>query len=315
MTEKNLKAELITEMKRFGAYDVKIADPHKGYEHVLPGRHPLEFMPECRSVIVYAMPRNDLFNHMYAGILRSEKQAGSEFTIFEDVLQTDQPEMYFSFKIANLMASLVAVKAFNVLNSYGYRAVYERNHKTNTPIPCKLSAYEAGLSVYGKSGFTIHPELGSKMVLGVLLTDAEFEPDPKLENFNPCADCKSLCVRVCPAHAYGKGMNGPYHGVWDVRRCMPMREKLEKECYVLCSLCWDICPAGKYSHKELGVMGIGDIGVFQRVENWLEEIRKRSPALRDMAKGFACIQKTAGVKLEPDLLDKLYPLPVGRESV
>jgi hypothetical protein len=85
-----------------------------------------------------------------------------------------------------------------------------------------------------------------------------------------------------------------------------MRLKLEKECYALCSLCWDICPAGKYSHEELGVIGIGDIGIFERIERWLEEMRKRSPALPDIGKGFECIQKSAGVELDPELLDKLY---------
>ncbi|MCP4344508.1 MAG: hypothetical protein GY795_03155 [Desulfobacterales bacterium] len=310
MTEKNLKAELIAEMKRFGAYDVRIADPHRGYEHVLPGRHPLEFMPDCRSVIVYALTRNDLINHIYVAPRLSEPQTKSEFTGFEAMLQTDEPEIYLSYKIANLLAAMVAVKAFNLLNNSGFKAIYERDYKQNsangTPIPCKLSAYEAGLSVYGKAGFTIHPELGNKMVLGVLLTDAKLEPDPKLENFDPCADCGDICIRVCPAHAYGKGINGPYHGIWSVDKCKPMRKKLMDSCYTLCSLCWDICPAGKYSHEKLGVMGIGDIGVFERVEGWLEEMRKRSPALPDMAKGFECIQKAAGVELDPELLDKMY---------
>jgi len=57
--KKDFKTGLIAEMRRNGAYDVRIADPRKGFEHALPGRHPLELMANCKSVIVFALPRNE----------------------------------------------------------------------------------------------------------------------------------------------------------------------------------------------------------------------------------------------------------------
>jgi hypothetical protein len=55
----DLKAELIAEMKRVGAYDVGIADPHQGFVHAPEGRHPLTLVPECRSRVGSFKEGND----------------------------------------------------------------------------------------------------------------------------------------------------------------------------------------------------------------------------------------------------------------
>jgi len=64
--QKSLKTRLIGHLEQAGAYDVRIADPHRGFEHAEEGRHPLDLWKDCRSVIVFAvaMPPESELTHM-----------------------------------------------------------------------------------------------------------------------------------------------------------------------------------------------------------------------------------------------------------
>jgi ferredoxin len=60
----------------------------------------------------------------------------------------------------------------------------------------RYGALAAGLGRLGWSGNLMTPQFGSAVLLGTVLTSAELEPDPLLED-NPCDRCK-LCTSVCP---------------------------------------------------------------------------------------------------------------------
>ncbi len=60
----------------------------------------------------------------------------------------------------------------------------------------RYGAVAAGLGRPGWSGNLMTPQYGSAVFLGSVLTTAELEPDPLLEE-SPCDRCK-LCTAVCP---------------------------------------------------------------------------------------------------------------------
>ncbi|MDA8217478.1 MAG: hypothetical protein M0Z94_07640 [Dehalococcoidales bacterium] len=66
----------------------------------------------------------------------------------------------------------------------------------------RYGAVAAGLGWLGWSGNLMTPQYGSAVFLGSVLTSAELEPDPLLEE-NPCDKCK-LCTTVCPVEMVSK---------------------------------------------------------------------------------------------------------------
>ena len=261
-----LKSALIAEMKRVGAHDVKVADPRRGFEHASKERHPLTAMPDCKSVIAFIVPRADIPDCMFIGVRRSVPQSPDTWTRYLDIKDTSN---YIGYRVAFLFTAYVILKAMSFLSESGYKAV-ERCDKLpdgRTQIAEKLCAYEAGLGVYGKSGLILHPELGNRIVIGVLLTDAVLEPDEKLDDFNPCANCEA-CIKACPAGAYGE--DGFYHGVWSREKCESKRKALEEMGYSICNLCWDVCPVGKSNHHDLFVMGVRQRKPLTKLADWVD---------------------------------------------
>lgn len=278
---RDLKDELIAEMKRVGAYDVGIADPWRGFEYAPEGRHPLTIMPECKSVVAFVVPRADIPNCFYLGVRRSEPQMPDLWTTF---LDADTPSMYIGHRVAFLFTAYVILKAITFLSERGHKVV-ERCDKTGPGIqqlPEKLCAYEAGLGVYGRSGLILHPHLGNRIVIGVLLTDASLEPDAKLSDFSPCVRCDA-CTRACPAEAYGS--DGSYHGVWSEEKCVSKRQDLVGLGYAYCDLCWKVCPAGEYDDDDLFVMGMRHPSPLAQLATWVISVQPRT--LRDVVPTFA----------------------------
>lgn len=264
------KDGLIAEMKRVGAYDVRIADPHQGFEHAPQGRHPLELMPDCQSVVAFVVPRGDIPDTFFVGIRRSEPQSPDYWTWG---LPTKNNELYLGHRLAFLFTAYVILKAASLLNEWGFRTVEQcdKQRPGQPMLPEKLCAYEAGLGVYGRSGLILHPELGNRTVIGAFLTDAQLEPNGKLQGFDPCRGCDA-CVRACPASAYGD--DGSYHGVWSREKCDTTRQALSAQGYSRCTLCWTICPLGNYSHDELCVIDVRRREPLSRVVRWVDRARE-----------------------------------------
>jgi epoxyqueuosine reductase len=114
------------------------------------------------------------------------------------------------------------------------------------PVPERELAQLAGLGWIGKNMMLIHPEIGSFTFIGVVLTDAELEPDLPFEA-DRCGTCRR-CLDACPTQAFV----GPRD--LDARACISYltierrgdftaaEQQQVSEWLFGCDICQDVCP-------------------------------------------------------------------------
>jgi len=83
-------------------------------------------------------------------------------------------------------------------------------------------ALMAGLGFIGRNSMLIHPELGSMIFLGEIITTLSLEFNEPLKLDNPCGKCRR-CMVQCPSQAFAK----PY--VLDCNRCIAFHTIESKE--------------------------------------------------------------------------------------
>ena len=114
------------------------------------------------------------------------------------------------------------------------------------PVPERELAQLAGLGWIGKNMMLINPDIGSFTFIGVVLTDADLEPDPPFET-DRCGTC-TRCLDACPTQAFA----GPRD--LDARACISyltiehrgeftdkQREQVGEWVFG-CDVCQDVCP-------------------------------------------------------------------------
>ena len=114
------------------------------------------------------------------------------------------------------------------------------------PVPERELAQLAGLGWIGKNMMLIHPEIGSFTFIGVVLTDADLEPDPPFEA-DRCGTCRR-CLDACPTQAFV----GPRD--LDARACISYLTIEHRGAFDAtqraqvgdwlfgCDVCQDVCP-------------------------------------------------------------------------
>jgi len=125
----------------------------------------------------------------------------------------------------------------------------------------KSLAVKAGLGFQGKNTLLIHRTFGTWLLLGELLTTAEFAPDRSREvRETGCGSCR-ICVDACPTDA----LRGDYTLAAD--RCLSYHtiesrgslpdwiKKSMGDRLFGCDICMDVCPHNRKSlpssHREL----------------------------------------------------------------
>jgi len=128
-----------------------------------------------------------------------------------------------------------------------YRVLVDDNDHVD-----REAAVRAGIAFYGKNTMAITRRFGSWVVLGVLVTDVDIEPSPRLEL--DCGSCR-LCIDACPTGA----LDEP--GVLDATKCLsywtqapktvpePYRAELGDMVYG-CDVCQDVCPWNRGVEKR-----------------------------------------------------------------
>lgn len=195
---------------------------------------PRRVLPGCRSILVGAM-----WTPEPEAMAEDRGASGGDEPARGRVARYAGGEDYHGVLLERMRALEAALPAL-----VG-GAVASRSYVDTGPVLERAAAARAGLGWIGKNTLLIHPDLGSHVMLGVVLTDLALAPDP-IES-DHCGTCRA-CLDVCPTDAFPE----PY--VLDATRCLSyttieLREGIPDALRAAqgdhvfgCDLCQTVCP-------------------------------------------------------------------------
>jgi ferredoxin len=167
----------------------------------------------------------------------------------------------------------IAVQVTEFLRLIGYPATAHIDG--NYELICPLVARDAGLGEIGRMGLLMTPQLGSRVRISVVTTDAPLLTDKRKPDFSMIDFCRHChkCASVCPAQAI------PYNDIEEMDDVMRWQINSEA-CYTFwcqvgtdCSRCMFVCP---YSHPKNFMhnfvrKGIRISGIFRKLAVKLDD--------------------------------------------
>lgn len=230
MKSANLTEQIKTIALSSGAELFGAVSAEKLEESAPKGHRPSDLMSKAKSVIILACGRmlNEDRNYVY--------KWGPDYSLtyikLKDVVKKRRKEA---------RGCIEAVK--NFLIEKNFKAVTEP-HGWSGIISFKQAAYLAGLGVFGKGSFVVHPKLGHVNILACILTDAPLQYGTPL-TIDVCGDCME-CIKACKYGAFKK--LGKFEWIAEKCRCydLIMNPVTLKWTYGPCnSKCVNVCPIGK----------------------------------------------------------------------
>jgi len=195
------------------------------------GHRPSDLMLNAKSAIILACGRklNEDRNYVY--------KWGPDYSLTFIKLKDEITQ-----RRKEARGCIEAVK--NFLIEKNFKAVTEP-HGWSGILSFKMAAYLAGLGVFGKGSFVVHPNLGHLNILACILTDAPLQYGDPL-TMDVCGDCIA-CIKACKYGAFKK-VGGSYKWIAEKCRCydLIMNPVTLKWTYGPCnSKCVNVCPIGK----------------------------------------------------------------------
>ncbi len=161
-----------------------------------------------------------------------------------------------------------------------YRVLVDDNDHVD-----RSAAVRAGIAFFGKNTMAITRRHGSWVVLGVVVTDVEIEPSPRLQL--DCGECR-LCIDACPTGA----LDEP--GTLDSTKCLsywtqtaaPIPDGYKAELGDMvygCDICQDVCPWNRGIEKRRRGEDVPvDAQPVVSLKDWLE--RDAADLVREYAR-------------------------------
>lgn len=202
-------------------------------------------------------PHRTVIENAYGDVWDEYKRAVSVAVFFpKQVLNQilDGPTLTYQayYDIVNARLNDIALRTTLFLEEKGYKAfpvpASQRTgkHKESSIFSHRLAGNWAGLGWVGKSLSLVNPDVGPRLRLVTILTDAPLTPDQPMANRCPknCVACKN----ACPPEAI-KGLifdeNSPIEERFDRAACAgylrQVRQSFGKE---ICGKCLAACPIG-----------------------------------------------------------------------
>jgi len=190
-------------------------------------------LPECKSILVLAMP----YENSEFRIQNSEFKIAS-YALTEDYHNVIPP------KLKQIVEFIEEQVGHEIPNRY---------YTDTGPILERELAARAGLGWIGKNSMLIHPRHGSFFLLAEILLGIEIEPDEQIIS-DHCGTC-TRCLRACPT-----GCILPTRQI-DARRCisyLTIENKAEIPADLRpqmgnwifgCDVCQQVCPWNRFSTR------------------------------------------------------------------
>jgi ferredoxin len=206
-----LSAKAVKEYARAcGADVVKIGNIER-WEGAPTQMDPRQIMPEARSVIAMAF-------RVMRGSLRGIEE-GTFFSNYSAMGYGGLTYIYMPMAVMNICKFIEdeGYEALPMGHQSDWRAVdgegylregYSRPVAPGRAAPdvmihLRIAAYLSGLGEIGYSKMLLTPEFGPRQRVGIIITEAEIEPDPIYDGPQLCNRCMA-CVQACPGKAIPK---------------------------------------------------------------------------------------------------------------
>jgi ferredoxin len=170
---------------------------------------PRQIMPECKSVIAMAF-------RVMRGSLRGVEE-GTFFSNYSAMGYGGITYLYMPLVVINISRFIEdagyeaipyghqsdwrAIDQVGGDRSWMSRPVGPGKARPDVMVNLRIASYLAGLGEIGFSKMFLTKRFGPRQRVGILLTEAELEPDPIYDGEPLCNRCLA-CVRECPAGAF-----------------------------------------------------------------------------------------------------------------
>ena len=196
---------------------------------------PKQILPECRSILILAIPYSPV-NSREAFQIQN-----SEFKIASYALGSDYHDI-IPPRLQEIISFIEEQLGHPIPNRY---------YTDTGPVLERELAQRAGLGWIGKNSMLIHPKAGSTFFLAEILLGIELEPDdaPITDH---CGTC-TRCIQACPTQCILPNRT------LDARRCISyltieLKDNIPEDLRPLmrdwifgCDACQQVCPWNRFS--------------------------------------------------------------------
>jgi len=266
---------------------------------------PKQILPECKSILVLAMP--------YTSPLPQGEGSGlrvASYSLGDDYHDIIPPR-------------LQAIIEF-IEEQIGHK-IPNRYYTDTGPILERELAQRAGLGWIGKNSLLINPKAGSTFFLAEILLGIELEPDTQIIT-DHCGTC-TRCIEACPTDCILPNRT------LDARRCISyltieLKEDIPVELRPLmgdwifgCDICQQVCPWNRFSSQAdpafepkiplpvlSGELLLTSVEFNQRFKKSPIKRAKRRGYLRNMAVAIGNIGNEHDIPILEKALQEVEPM-------